>query len=355
MGDKVISDSIIANTVISDETTTNKSIITSSEDSILTFKTTLSGTEKSIFMGMNASTGDFRITKQSLSAGNFDETETSTPLVIGNDGALTIKSNSIHNFDLDNGIVNVTFVKTIHKGANDGATADTLSTQNLVRLSNSVTNMLTPGAAGAAITAAQVTNFNKIFGTTLAAEAVKASANGNAATLAQVKELSIAGTANVVANQLDDGAIAANQASFQVYRITGDAAGNDTTVTFPDVTTANAGSAYLFLFANDSVMPDNSGNKTLKFIFPAAIDNNSLDLAINNTVNGYHPRVSTTVDKAATGAKNLTFTPGADDVKGIDNTTGSFGYIAVTVTAAGHYHVLSVRNSNTNLPITLIA
>ena len=257
-----------------------------------------------------------------------------------------------YNFDLKNGIVDLDFVKSLHKGSNTGTTAESISTNNLIRISNSVNNMVSTGNGGSAITAAQVVNYNNIFKTTLEAGAIVASPNGNAATLKQVKDLNIAGATNVAANQLDDGAISSSQTTFQVYRIIGDAAGNNSTIQFPDATTdpVMAGQSYLFIFAADSVMGNNT--KTLKFIFGTndkAIDDNSQDITINNGVNGYHPRKLKIVSKAGASNDVLTFTSGADNLK-IDGTSdGSFAYIAVTVTEAGQYHVLSVREGNTNM------
>lgn len=260
-----------------------------------------------------------------------------------------------YNFDLKNGIVDLDFVKSLHKGSNTGTTAESISTNNLIRIANSVNNMVSTGNGSNAVTATQVVNYNNIFKTTLEAGAIVASADGNAATLKQVKNLDIDGATNVAANQLDDGAISTSQTTFQVYRIIGDAGNNDSTITFPNATTnpVMTGQSYLFIFAADSVMGDT--NKTLKLIFGTdnkGIDNNSQDITINNGVNGYHPRKLKIVSKAGASNNVLSFTSKANDLK-IDGTSdGSFAYIAVTVTDAGQYHVLSVRESNINMTAT---
>lgn len=256
-----------------------------------------------------------------------------------------------YNFDLKNGIVDLDFVKSLHKGSNTGTTAESISTNNLIRISNSVNNMVSTGNGDAAVTETQVVNYNNIFKTTLEAGAIVASPNGNAATLKQVKDLDIAGATNVAANQLDDGAISTSQTTFQVYRIIGAPAENNSTIKFPDATTepVMAGQSYLFIFAADSVMGNNT--KTLKFIFGTdkAIDDNSQDITINNGVNGYHPRKLKIVSKAGASNNVLTFTSGANDLKIDGSSDGPFAYIAVTVTDAGQYHVLSVREGNTNM------
>ena len=235
------------------------------------------------------------------------------------------------------------FFQSLHAAGETGTCALTATSPGIQKIAQVFFEQPSPLGAAVAISTPFSTTFNRLFGSTLtgAGEAVIASANSNAATAAQVKRLTVTGSANVAANQLTDGARDTNV--WQVYRLDGDNAGNNCTITLPAAAT---GDCYLIICASDYVMPDN-GN-TLKIIAPADIDNNSFSMNVS-----YGGCVSDFVGKDNAADDRLTITPAANNglMSGLQAATDyvrDLGFIACTVTSATAYHITHVQFQNIN-------